>query len=308
MSAPTPDCVVLSNTFPSVYPLAMQCCQGQGVVCDASSERVTALFLHSTGLAGPVPSALTALASLTVLDLSSNRLTGPLPDLSALHLTNINVAHNVLSGPIPSWVTDTPSHDYSDNCFDDQPQAQVCSVFKTLTPTEPIPTTLLVPTVIATFVNITTAVQTVVPVSTLVSTIVPVATHVSYGFTPTIATVAASNTGVDGGGPSAGSIAGGVIVAILLIAAASAFVYWWTQLRRKPSRPSHTVVQDMDLEDATYTYSSADEYSPSLPPMQHQQQLPGYLSKDHEGDSFLVAPEVDQRMRGVPRDPLRRPN
>ena len=71
-----------------------------GVSTDASG-RVTALDLSSNGLHGPFPN-LSALTNLEWLSLSNNRLTGTIPDLSALTgLYTLDLSNNRLSGPVP---------------------------------------------------------------------------------------------------------------------------------------------------------------------------------------------------------------
>ncbi len=71
-----------------------------GVSTDASG-RVTALDLSSNGLHGPLPD-LSALTNLEWLSLSNNRLTGPVPDLSSLTgLYSLDLSTNKLSGPVP---------------------------------------------------------------------------------------------------------------------------------------------------------------------------------------------------------------
>ena len=71
-----------------------------GVTTDEQG-RVTRLFLQNNGLSGPLPD-LSALTSLTSLNLGINNLTGPIPDLSALiNLTSLSFYYNQLAGPIP---------------------------------------------------------------------------------------------------------------------------------------------------------------------------------------------------------------
>lgn len=71
-----------------------------GVSTDANG-RVTVLNLSSNGLHGPLPD-LSALTNLEWLSLSNNRLTGPIPDLSALTgLYSLDLSTNKLSGLVP---------------------------------------------------------------------------------------------------------------------------------------------------------------------------------------------------------------
>ena len=71
-----------------------------GVTTD-DSGRVTGLSLNDNRLSGGIPD-LSALSNLTYLSLSNNWLSGPIPDLSALSkLTYLSLSNNWLSGPIP---------------------------------------------------------------------------------------------------------------------------------------------------------------------------------------------------------------
>jgi len=71
-----------------------------GLVTDAGG-RVTELVLPANGLIGSIPD-LSALTSLTYLDLGYNRLSGFIPDMSALAgLSWLSLDHNQLTGPVP---------------------------------------------------------------------------------------------------------------------------------------------------------------------------------------------------------------
>ena len=74
-----------------------------GVAVDANC-RVTKLNLTSNRLEGPIPTELGNLASLTWLDLSYNRLEGPIPtELGNLaSLTQLELSGNKLTGTIPT--------------------------------------------------------------------------------------------------------------------------------------------------------------------------------------------------------------
>jgi len=71
-----------------------------GVTVDGGG-RVTRLLLGSNRLSGSIPD-LSALTGLADLSLYENELSGPIPDLSALaSLTDLSLGSNDLSGPIP---------------------------------------------------------------------------------------------------------------------------------------------------------------------------------------------------------------
>lgn len=81
-------------------------CEFQGVDCWNSSEsRVLNLELHNMNLAGRIPESLKNCLSLTGLDLSGNKLYGPIPDQICTwlpYLTFLNLSDNLLSGPLPT--------------------------------------------------------------------------------------------------------------------------------------------------------------------------------------------------------------
>ena len=75
-----------------------------GVKVDGNGN-VTELALPGNNLSGTLPAELGSLTSLNALDLSENRLSGTLPDLSTLTiLTSLNLGDNQLSGTIPDWL------------------------------------------------------------------------------------------------------------------------------------------------------------------------------------------------------------
>ena len=83
-----------------------------GITVEGSPARVTKLELSWQGLTGTIPSALSSLTGLTVLDLSDNFLTGTIPDLSALtNLTTLNLYFNqaLTWAPIPTWINSLTS-------------------------------------------------------------------------------------------------------------------------------------------------------------------------------------------------------
>lgn len=72
----------------------------QGITTDENG-RVTELRLSTNGLSGSVPD-LSALERLLTLDLGANGLTGPFPDVSALtNLGALDLTSNAISGSIP---------------------------------------------------------------------------------------------------------------------------------------------------------------------------------------------------------------
>ncbi len=74
----------------------------------ASMTNLTNLSIASNNLSGNLPSLLADLASLVTLNLSNNQITSPLPDLSALTaLANIYFQNNLLSGTVPSFLSNT---------------------------------------------------------------------------------------------------------------------------------------------------------------------------------------------------------
>ena len=78
--------------------------QWLGVKVDGNGN-VTELALPDNNLSGTLPAELGSLISLNALDLSENRLSGTLPDLSTLTiLTSLNLGDNQLSGTIPDWL------------------------------------------------------------------------------------------------------------------------------------------------------------------------------------------------------------
>ncbi|KAF8114266.1 hypothetical protein N665_0039s0031 [Sinapis alba] len=97
------------NVSSPVYPLkwdpSVDCCSWEGITCDDSLDSlITKISLPSRGLSGNLTSTLLNLHGLSHLDLSHNRLLGPLPPgfFSALDkLRVINLSYNSFSGELP---------------------------------------------------------------------------------------------------------------------------------------------------------------------------------------------------------------
>lgn len=71
----------------------------------AESGRVTALYLSGMNLTGSIPKILGRLTELERLDLGSNSLSDPLPDLSNLkELRTLLLNDNQFTGAIPKWI------------------------------------------------------------------------------------------------------------------------------------------------------------------------------------------------------------
>ncbi len=93
-----PNWTLKTNWGSATEPIGMW----EGVTTNADG-RVTALDLSSNNLRGTLPAALGSLTSLTTLDLSDNRLSRTIPNLSALtRLTMLDLGDNQLSGTIPN--------------------------------------------------------------------------------------------------------------------------------------------------------------------------------------------------------------
>lgn len=78
-------------------------CNWEGLKCDPSSKRVTALVLDGFSLSGHIDRGLLRLQFLQILSLSRNNFTGPInPDLKQLgSLQVVDLSENNLSGEIP---------------------------------------------------------------------------------------------------------------------------------------------------------------------------------------------------------------
>lgn len=148
----------ISAAPPLNWSLSVDCCSWEGVDCDGSS-RVTSLWLPSRGLVGEMSPLVMNLSSLSLLNLSHNRLSGPLPDgfftsFTSLHLIDLslnrlsgvmsassdklpatiqmfNLSSNSFHGTIPSSFLQTTSKlqafDVSNNSFFGSVPSSICS-------------------------------------------------------------------------------------------------------------------------------------------------------------------------------------
>ncbi|KAM7474044.1 hypothetical protein LguiB_021287 [Lonicera macranthoides] len=84
------------------WPSSGDCCSWEGVQCDGN-DRVTRLWLPTRGLRGTISPSFSNLTKLTQLNLSHNCLSGPLPDgffSSFTTLEIVDLSFNCLSGPL----------------------------------------------------------------------------------------------------------------------------------------------------------------------------------------------------------------
>ena len=73
------------------------------VTVGGNNERIQLLALDGQNLVGTIPASLGTLDKMKVLDLSFNKLTGPIPDLSGItNLKELALHENQLTGPIPA--------------------------------------------------------------------------------------------------------------------------------------------------------------------------------------------------------------
>lgn len=83
-------------------------CFFTGVLCWHRDEsRVLGLVLGNLGLEGPFPRGLELCSSMTTLDLSGNKFSGPLPGRISDELpyvTNLDLSNNSFSGGIPASI------------------------------------------------------------------------------------------------------------------------------------------------------------------------------------------------------------
>ncbi|KAH0899035.1 hypothetical protein HID58_048603 [Brassica napus] len=86
-------------------------CNWTGVTCNTRNKRVISINLSGHRLTGSLPSNLSKLIELRVLDLTSNKITGLVPkklgDLKNLYI--LNLGKNRLHGPIPPYLSNISS-------------------------------------------------------------------------------------------------------------------------------------------------------------------------------------------------------
>ncbi|KAL4627286.1 hypothetical protein ACB092_05G156900 [Castanea dentata] len=82
-------------------------------------KQLQKLEIQASGLEGPIPPSISALSNLNELDLSFNKLEGNVPDLGGLaHLDYTFLTSNLLTGNIPEWIKNsTRNIDISYNNF-----------------------------------------------------------------------------------------------------------------------------------------------------------------------------------------------
>ncbi|XP_020592640.1 uncharacterized protein LOC110033111 [Phalaenopsis equestris] len=97
-----------STIFASSWNVTNHFCSWEGVTCGFKHrDRVTALDLHSVGLAGPLPPSIFNLTFLRRLDLSLNELYGDIPQILAClpRLQHLNLSFNSFDGDIHDILT-----------------------------------------------------------------------------------------------------------------------------------------------------------------------------------------------------------
>ncbi|CAH8391055.1 unnamed protein product [Eruca vesicaria subsp. sativa] len=96
---------VSSPVSPLKWDPSVDCCSWEGITCDDSLDsHITKISLPSRGLSGNLTSTLLNFHSLSHLDLSHNRLLGPLPPgfFSSLdQLKVLNLSYNSFRGELP---------------------------------------------------------------------------------------------------------------------------------------------------------------------------------------------------------------
>ena len=97
-------------------------CTWTQVSCDDAASHVVAIELgidvgYDKGIVGTVPASIRNLTQLQTLDLSYNRLAGPMPDLAGwTSLRSIDLSYNDFTGSLPS-LADLPNLEHADFSF-----------------------------------------------------------------------------------------------------------------------------------------------------------------------------------------------
>ncbi|KAA8524320.1 hypothetical protein F0562_010743 [Nyssa sinensis] len=86
-------------------------CNWTGVKCHPLTRSVTSVILPNAGLAGPFPTFLCRLPSLSTISLANNSINSSLPlNMSTCqNLTHVDLSQNLLVGPIPYTLSDIPN-------------------------------------------------------------------------------------------------------------------------------------------------------------------------------------------------------
>ncbi|XP_025015109.2 tyrosine-sulfated glycopeptide receptor 1 isoform X1 [Ricinus communis] len=95
----------LSSFPPLGWSPSIDCCNWEGIECRGIDDRVTRLWLPFRGLSGALSPSLANLTYLSHLNLSHNRLFGPIPHGFFSYLDNLQIldlSYNRLTGELPS--------------------------------------------------------------------------------------------------------------------------------------------------------------------------------------------------------------
>ncbi|KAK8633357.1 hypothetical protein V6N13_014203 [Hibiscus sabdariffa] len=74
---------------------------------NASLPRLDRVMFRSCNLIGEIPSSFGGFTTIRILDLSFNRLSGEIPDLSNLNLDTLFLNGNNFTGAVPRWILET---------------------------------------------------------------------------------------------------------------------------------------------------------------------------------------------------------